>query len=247
MLTGAIGAAVFVPTMLTSRAARASDVLPGSFASVSPLIVRLSLLKPRPSMTQDQFVEHWRRVRAPLLLAAPGVARCALNLADPAQSVNFPYAAAEELWLDGEPALDGAGSSKGKLADDLMRIAMPGGPVLVSREIIIRPAPASGPPLLKRIGFVDRPKGWDEIQFAKEWRDGHAPAVAKSPTLKGYTVNIVERRLSPENRWAGFASLWWLAPDPSTGPAPKMVAPPGAGDPFAAEMALIGEEIVGER
>lgn len=247
LVTGSQLLGALVGSVLLPGRTLAADALPGSYGKVSPYLVRLGMLQRLPSITQEQFLDHWRKVHAPLYRGTPGLVRYSLNIADPRQSQKFPYDGAEEFWFDSEQALRAAFDTQGnpqpkKRAADLAKFAQPGLPSFVSREIIIREPEGPQANLTKRIGLLQLPANYSLDKFAEEWRDEHAPNVNKMANLKDYRVNIVDPRLSPDCPWAGFASLWWTNENATA--ATRPVAPPGNGDAFAPVMALVGEEIV---
>lgn len=241
-------AATCVPAMPTALAPGDSG-LPGSYGRVTPLFKRLTLLRRAPSLTHEEFVDRWRRSVAPQHRGLAGLTKYVFNIADPGRSVNFPYDGADEFWFESEAALLAAfdtGRATSALSPDVTaaaRLLQPESPSMVSREIILRDPPAPGAQFTKRIGLLNRAAGWSDEEFAREWRDVHAPKVNQASNLAGYTVDIVDRRLSPDCPWAGFASLWWQSPSTVAGAASRPApAPPGNDDPFAPALALMGEE-----
>lgn len=231
-----------------TRTTFAADALPGSYGKVSPYLVRLGMVQRLPSITQQAFLDHWRNIHAPLYRGTAGLVRYSLNIPDTKQSQNFPYDGAEEFWFDSEQALRAAfdthtNAQAKQRADGLDKFTQPNLPSFVSREIIIRELESTNSLLTKRIGLLKLPANYSLDKFAEEWRDGHAPNVNKMANLKGYRVNIVDSRLSPDCPWAGFASLWW-ANESVSAAASRPAPPPGNGDAFAPAMALVGEEVV---
>jgi hypothetical protein len=226
----------------------AADVLPGSYGTVSPYLVKLELTQRLPSLTRAEFLARWRDDVAPLYRGTPGLVRYVLNIADPDQSQSFAHDGAGEFWFESESTLRAAFDLRGNAAARrrvaaAARITAAGLPEFVSREIIIRELDATGFPLTKRIGLLKLPATETLDRFAEQWRDEHAPNVNKMGNLKGYRVNIVDARLSPNCPWAGFASLWW-ARDAAASLVSRPAAPAGNGDAFAPVSALVGEEIV---
>jgi len=80
---------------------------------------------------------------------------------------------------------------------------------LVTQSTPIKPLALGALRAAKRIGLVARRSDISHRDFVREWRDVHAPPVARQPQLSGYELNVAEGDDDPNSAWDGFAELWW--------------------------------------
>ena len=193
-----------------SRPVKAGDVGPG-------VGVKCAEFYRRPDgVSAEVHLEHWRRVRQPLLAALPGVTRTALNIVHAVRSPQAIFDGVEQIWfrdMDAfRAAMNGAESHEalaGLIADTPQFMASTS-VSQITTEAVIRPLPSSATPTMaKRIGLVGRTPSTDREQFIIEWRDHHAPEVLPQPGLIGYSLNVSERERTPSAPWDGYAELWW--------------------------------------
>jgi uncharacterized protein (TIGR02118 family) len=177
----------------------------------SPYYKSIGFLNRLPNLTQDQFVDHWVSVHAPLFEAMPGLVKYRLNIIDPLLSKNAPYDGAAEVWFESEQALLASRDSEiaKKSAADGKLFLQPGGLVLATTEyVIIEPPVGVQRPKAKRLGVVQRNMDIPHAEFVHQWVDVHAPDYLKTtPGIRGYTINVVHE--SEKTAWGGYASLWW--------------------------------------
>lgn len=91
------------------------------------------------------------------------------------------------------------------------------GLVVLSNEVIPRPAAVEGAPWLKRMGLFQIKEGVSREAFRRWWFEQHGPSAANLPQLKAYVQNAVvdavdERdpaRELPAMRCDGVTEMWF--------------------------------------
>lgn len=178
----------------------------------SPYYKSISFFKRVDGLSQQQFIDHWVDVHAPLYQSAPGLVKYRLNFIDHERSQNTPYDGAAEVWFENESVLRGSAQSdaaRNAAADNKLFMQADKALVLPTIEYVIL-EPPTGPtrPKVKRIGVVPRNPKVSYGDMVREWVDVHAADYLKStPGIRGYTINVV--RESNTGPWNGYASLWW--------------------------------------
>jgi uncharacterized protein (TIGR02118 family) len=179
--------------------------------SESPLYKSIGFLKRLPTLTHAQFVRHWVEIHAPLFKPMPGLVKYALNIVDPARSPGVPYDGAAEIWFESEQAFLASRSTPiaAQSAADSKLLLAPSDLMMATREIVIvEPPRGAKRPAVKRIGLVRKRADLSIEEFARGWRNVHAPEyLASTPGIRGYTINVATAPTT--SPWAGYASLWW--------------------------------------
>jgi len=69
------------------------------------MVKLVGLLKKRPDMTTEQFIEHWTNVHAKIALEFPGLRKYVINIVDREQTPESSIDGFSELWFDDVEAL----------------------------------------------------------------------------------------------------------------------------------------------
>jgi|HigsolmetaAR203D_1030402.scaffolds.fasta_scaffold00440_11 uncharacterized protein (TIGR02118 family) len=69
------------------------------------MVKLVGLLKKRPDMTTEQFVEHWTNVHTKLALQFPGLRKYVINVVDREHTPESTIDGFSELWFDDVEAL----------------------------------------------------------------------------------------------------------------------------------------------
>ncbi len=83
-------------------------------------VKRLGFVVRRPDLSNEQFVDHWMNVHAPLCKRLPNLLRYSVHLVDRERFQDFGYDGFSELWFESQEALEASlGSPEGRtlLAD----------------------------------------------------------------------------------------------------------------------------------
>ena len=165
-------------------------------------------------LTREQFADHWRQVRAPLVRQLPGLKKLAFNLIDEAHSPHASYDGTVELWFDSAAAYDAAfngvhGDLSEQLIADAKTFMQPDFMGLFTHEVVIRELQAGMAPKVKRMGLVRRRADLSRSAFIKTWRDDHAALANMGYGIQRYVLNIIDRDRMPDCPWDGYAEFWW--------------------------------------
>ncbi len=68
-------------------------------------VKRLGLVVKKPSMSHEQFVNHWLGVHAQLCKKLPNLLRYSVNLVDRERFPEFGYDGFSELWFESEEVM----------------------------------------------------------------------------------------------------------------------------------------------
>lgn len=189
------------------------------------MIVRMGLLTRNPSMSMDEFRQHWRNVHGPLAAKLPGLRRYRQNHVTDSSQLAIDHARGKwnvdgfsQLWFDDMNAVRQAVRSPEFPATvaDIPKFVGDIKLVMCEPNVVVPVDPSSGP-LIKRMSILSRLPGMTPEEFRHEWWGFHAEAVKKFPNLMGYTQNfVVERGADLENSAPyeavpidGIVELWF--------------------------------------
>ncbi len=166
----------------------------------------------KPSITLDEFYRYWRQ-KHPLAAARHELTRRYIQshrVHELPASAFFDGVA--EVWWDNQDAMVEVGRATGRQfrADEPNFIDMTRVESLAAADTVIKEQPAPGS-AVKGIFIVKRRAGLTLPSFRKQWREVHAPAVLKTPGVRGYVQSLTldAAYTWAEPRWDGVAHLWF--------------------------------------
>ena len=168
-----------------------------------------------PGLSREQFADHWRAVRGPLVRQLPGLTKLAFNVTDEAHTPNAPYDGAVEYWFADAAAYDHAfnGANDGlseKLTADAKLFMQPDFLGMFTHEVEIHPLkPGIPAPKFKRMGLVRRTADVSRADFMAGWREKHSLLADLGYGIQRYVLNLIERDRMPDCPWDGYAEFWW--------------------------------------
>lgn len=187
----------------------------GTFGTIAPHYRATEWVRRAPGLSDEQFVHHWRTVRAPLVRRIPGLVKATFHAIDHALSPDVRYDAVLQYDFKDKAGYQAAmngpqNEAQAQLARDVTRFMEPDFTAITSRECVIRElAPKLPKPRAKRIGFVGRDPGIDRAEFFRRWRDIHAEEVVAQYGLVAYSLNLIDQDRFPSFPFDGYAELWW--------------------------------------
>lgn len=202
------GALALAAGGLAARPAAAAPVLAGSYGKVNPQFKYSEFVKRRDGMTEAAFRRQWLGAYGPRLAREPGLKGLVLNTVNHTRSPEVAFDGVVSTYFDDDA--DHAAAWQERLAAERGQLIQPWTLRMATREIVIRtPAPGAPWPKFKRIGLLKKRGDLTDDQFLLSWRDDHGPQADALFGLRRYTLDIIDRRLTPTATWDGFATLWW--------------------------------------
>lgn len=187
----------------------------GTFGKIAPHYRATEWVRRAPGLSHEQFAEHWRTVRAPLVRRTPGLVKATFHAIDHNLSPDVCYDAVLQYDFMDKAAYQAAmngrqNDAQALLARDIAQFMQPDFTAITSRECVIRALDPKLPkPSAKRIGFVGRQPSIDRAEFFRQWRDIHAGEVLAQYGLVGYSLNLIDQDRFPSFPFDGYAELWW--------------------------------------
>jgi uncharacterized protein (TIGR02118 family) len=187
----------------------------GTFGTIAPLYRATEWVQRATGLLDEQFAEHWRTIRAPLVRQIPGLVKATFHAIDHTLSPEVRYDAAIQYDFKDKSAYQAAmngpqNEAQVQLARDVAKFMQPDFTAITSRECVIRALdPKLAKPKAKRIGLVGRKPGIDRAEFFRRWRDIHAGEVLSQYGLVAYSLNLIDQDRFPSFPFDGYAELWW--------------------------------------
>jgi uncharacterized protein (TIGR02118 family) len=166
----------------------------------------------KPSISLEEFYRYWNQKHP---LAAPRhelTRRYVQSHRVHELGGTAFYDGVAEVWWDNQDAMVEVGKATGRQfrADEPNFIDMTRVESLAATDTLIKEPPAPGS-AVKGIFLVKRRAGLTLPSFRRQWRDVHAPAVLKTPGVRGYVQSLIldAAYTWAEPRWDGVAHLWF--------------------------------------
>ena len=189
-------------------------------------VSRIGLLTRKPSLTTQEFRDHWKSVHGDMVKRLPGLKRYYQHHVVDDSQLGIDHARGgwridgfSEIVFDSREAMDEAFASAAfaPTAGDIGNYADSIQLVVCRKNKVVPFDEDTDKPFVKRMSILTRRKDIDESRFVEEWTGKHARDVPDLPYIMGYTQNIVvdryrnmtERATRREVPVDGIVELWF--------------------------------------
>jgi hypothetical protein len=183
--------------LMAASTAEAAASNEGTFGKIAPHYRATEWVQRAPNLSEEQFAEHWREVRSPLVAQIPGLVKATFHAVDHKLSPDVRYDAAIQYDFKDKAAYHAAMNGRQTDAQDQLAQSL--------SQFMAPDFTAKA----KRIGFVGRQPGLDRAEFFRQWRDIHAGEVLPQYGLVAYSLNLIDQDRFPSFPFDGYAELWW--------------------------------------
>jgi uncharacterized protein (TIGR02118 family) len=174
------------------------------------VIKLICFVKRNPSLSVDEFHEHWRGAHARLISETPGVSDRIVRYEqnhraaeDYKRGGDFEGVAIQ--WFDSMDdfvAMVGDPEYQARVAPDERELLDLDGIVWIltdDEEVVISGPPERNEPVIKLICMVKRPPGMAIDDFHHHWRTVHSPLNCNTPSIAKYFVRYERNHRTPSD------------------------------------------------